>query len=128
MTRRDFLALAAGGTIALAIPSRLSALVPSSAPLRTWTWVKATGFKPAQDFPLWIGQLIGQRSDGEWFSVLIPVTDDQFRPEVIDGSLHHARLTLETFLDCACRVDHPCAEHRDGPTDGSEAGQDDAVS
>jgi TAT (twin-arginine translocation) pathway signal sequence len=104
MNRRDFLKLSTGAAVALAWPVEVVAG-------RSWTWVKATGFRRARDSTAWVGQLLALRSDGEYFYVVMPIAAEHFTEEAVDGALLAGHQMLETFLGCGCIAGTPCPEH-----------------
>jgi len=110
MNRRDFLTLLSGGTVALAVLPVTNALAPLTS--NRWEWIKATGFKPAQDSTQLVGYVIGRRSDGKHYYALGRIGAEEWSPVVVEQTEENLRNTLDTFLHCDCREGFQCDTHR----------------
>lgn len=111
MKRRTFLSalLTAAGTVLIDKSAVAQALLPAN----EWKYLKFTDPRPMMDSHLLVSHLIGQRTDGKWFYVIIPETAEEVgHPHIHKSHMDNARWTLDTFLNCACVEGTPCEEHK----------------
>lgn len=114
-TRREFFA----GMVSVA-------LLPNPAPAkieRYWISTKWSGwrepeFLPDPDWSVNVhrdrfAQLIGLRSDGQLFYISVTTRSWNRKYEALKED--YARIQLDSFLNCECKLRAPCERHRRHP-------------